>query len=77
MPGGVRRIADDTTDQAIAHAAIELGHGLGLGVVAEGVETADQLGFLSANGCDVYQGYLFAAALPAADLAPLLRDVAA
>jgi len=46
-----------------------------VGVFSEGVETSDQLGFLRANGCDAYQGYLFAAALPPAGLAGLLRGV--
>ena len=69
----IRQIADDETDQAIARAAVELGHGLKLAVVAEGVETQAQLDVLRANGCDDYQGHLFAAALPPAELAALLR----
>ncbi len=72
----IRQIADDETDRAIARAAIELGHGLRLGVVAEGVETPAQLEVLHAHGCDAYQGHLFAAALPADELATLLRQSA-
>lgn len=68
----IHQIAHDEADQAIARAAIELGHGLKLGVVAEGVETPAQLGFLRANGCDAFQGHLFAAALPAAKLEKVL-----
>jgi EAL domain-containing protein (putative c-di-GMP-specific phosphodiesterase class I) len=68
----IGQIAHDEADQAIARAAIELGHGLKLGVVAEGVETPAQLGFLRANGCDAFQGHLFAAALPAAELEEVL-----
>jgi EAL domain-containing protein (putative c-di-GMP-specific phosphodiesterase class I) len=71
----IRQIAHDETDQAIARAAIELGHGLRLGVVAEGVETPAQLEVLRANGCDDYQGHLFAAPLPPAELAVLLRGM--
>ena len=73
----IRQIADDETDRAIARAAIELGHGLRLGVVAEGVETPAQLDVLRANGCDDYQGHLFAGALPAEELGALLRAVSA
>ncbi len=71
----VRQVADDPTSQALARAAIELGHGLRLGVVAEGVETPEQLEFLRATGCDVYQGHLFSAAVPPEELALLLRGV--
>ncbi|WP_372591616.1 EAL domain-containing protein [Guyparkeria sp.] len=42
----------------IARVILELGHALGLEVVAEGVQNADQLAFLAAHGCDVYQGHL-------------------
>ena len=71
----IRQIAHDETDQAIARAAIELGHGLNLGVVAEGVETPAQLEVLRSHGCDDYQGHLFAAALPPEELGDLLRAV--
>ena len=69
----IRQIAHDEIDQAIARAAIELGHGLKLGVVAEGVETPAQLEVLRTNGCDAYQGHLFAAPLPPEELGALLR----
>lgn len=54
-------------DRAIVASVIELGHQLGLNVVAEGVETLESLADLRALGCDVAQGYLFARPLPAAD----------
>jgi EAL domain-containing protein (putative c-di-GMP-specific phosphodiesterase class I) len=47
----------DTRDVAIANAIISMGHGLGLSVIAEGVETEEQLHALRAQGCDAVQGY--------------------
>ena len=55
-------ISDITTDKdsaSIVRATIALGHGLGLQVVAEGVETEDQSRFLADEHCDTVQGYLF------------------
>jgi EAL domain-containing protein (putative c-di-GMP-specific phosphodiesterase class I) len=45
---------------AIAQAVISMGHALGMRVLAEGVETAEQLEFLRRHGCNECQGYLFA-----------------
>jgi diguanylate cyclase (GGDEF)-like protein len=65
----VRDLCSDADDEAIVRATIALAHGLGMRVVAEGVETEAQLAMLSAHQCDVVQGYLFSRPLSAADLA--------
>jgi diguanylate cyclase (GGDEF)-like protein len=68
-------IAELTTradDASIVQAIVSLAHGLRLKVVAEGVETLEQLKFLQSVGCDQYQGYHFSEPLPAADFAELV-----
>ena len=62
----VRDMPDDPEDCAIATAIVALAHSLRLKVVAEGVETTDQLAFLRALGCDEVQGYLLSRPVPAA-----------
>ncbi len=56
----VRDVADDERSAAICRALISLGHNLGLTIVAEGVETAEQLDWLRRHHCDQVQGYLLA-----------------
>lgn len=55
----VRDVLTDPNDAAIARTILGLGHTLGLDVIAEGVETADQRNFLAMHGCQAFQGYLF------------------
>jgi EAL domain-containing protein (putative c-di-GMP-specific phosphodiesterase class I) len=68
----VRDVTTDPDDAAIATAVIGLAHNLRLGVIAEGVETEDQLDFLRTHGCDVMQGFLYAPPLPPRDFEKLL-----
>ena len=73
----VNDITVDEEDAAIVRAIIGLGHNLGLKLVAEGVETPEQLQFLRAAGCDLIQGFLMSRAIPAAAFAELIRGGAA
>ena len=62
----VKDLPHDTEDAAIAKAIIAMAHSLKLEVVAEGVETAEQLAFLQQHGCDLVQGFLFSKPMAAA-----------
>jgi diguanylate cyclase (GGDEF)-like protein/PAS domain S-box-containing protein len=62
----IRDITTDPDDKAITAAIIALAHSLGLDVVAEGVETAEQLAFLTERGCNYYQGHYFSEPLESA-----------
>jgi len=68
----VQHIAADTDDAAIVRMIIALGHNLGLKVVAEGVESEDQLEFLRLNSCDELQGFYFSKPLSAWRMGKLL-----
>ena len=70
----VRNMATDPNDAAIVRAIITLGHSLDLEVVAEGVETAEQLARLRAEDCDELQGYYFSRPVPASDFIALVRS---
>ena len=70
----IREVTTNPQDAAITRTIIELAHSLSLQVVAEGVETQDQLAFLKAAGCDQIQGYLFSRPLPAITLERLLLE---
>ncbi|WP_426409129.1 sensor domain-containing protein [Bradyrhizobium ganzhouense] len=62
---------------AIVRAVIDLGHGLEMSIIAEGVETIDQLAFLAREGCDGVQGYLLGKPLPIGKYAGLVGRVEA
>jgi diguanylate cyclase (GGDEF)-like protein len=70
----VRGIVDNPEDASIVRAVVALGRGLGLTLVAEGVETDEQRSLLKELGCDAIQGYLIARPLPAAEVAGWLRS---
>ena len=70
----VQNIHTNDRDCVLVQRTIEIGHILGMKVVAEGVETAEQLAFLLSNGCDIVQGYLFSRPLPAEELLKWLKN---
>lgn len=70
----VSGIPEDSGDCAIAGAIVSMAKQLGHKVIAEGVETEDQLAFLRGLGCDEIQGFLYSQGLAAEEFAALLRD---
>lgn len=70
----VRGIPTDSDDVAIANAIIGMAKSLNLRVIAEGVETREQLDFLREHGCDQLQGYYFSRPVAADQFALMLRD---
>ncbi len=70
----VAGLGKDSGDDAIVSGTIDLAHALGLKVVAEGVETAEQFARLEAMGCDLAQGTFFAAPLPVGEASDLLAN---
>jgi diguanylate cyclase (GGDEF)-like protein len=69
----IRDMASSADDASIVRAIISLAHSLRLKVVAEGVETTAQLEQLRALGCDQYQGFFMSPAVPAGEIAALLK----
>jgi len=69
----VREISTDSDDAAIATAIISMAHSLRLKIIAEGVETEEQLEFLCKQRCDEIQGYLFSPPLPPGEISKLLK----
>lgn len=70
----IDEIPYNNDDMEIAATIVAMGHILGFKVLAEGVETQEQLAFLQKTGCDVYQGYLKSHPIPADKFVDLLRD---
>jgi diguanylate cyclase (GGDEF)-like protein len=74
----VRDIVEDLSSRAIAQSVISLGQVMNRKVIAEGVETEDQLECLTSLGCDAFQGFLFGSPLPIEDfelLIPVMGDL--
>jgi len=70
----VNNVLVHAKDAAIARTIIMLGRNLGLSVIAEGVETEEQRVFLKAEGCHLYQGYLYSPALPDAQFESFVEE---
>ncbi|MGA9672430.1 MAG: EAL domain-containing protein [Terracidiphilus sp.] len=70
----VRDIFADNRGRAIAQAIVSLSSAMGLGVIAEGVETEEQQRYLASVGCHLYQGYFFSWPLPIRDFEKLLAQ---
>jgi EAL domain-containing protein (putative c-di-GMP-specific phosphodiesterase class I) len=69
----VTNIDQDPTNRSIVEAVVALGHGLGMRVVAEGIERPEEAATLTTLGCDLGQGYLWARPAPAAAMTQVLR----
>jgi EAL domain-containing protein (putative c-di-GMP-specific phosphodiesterase class I) len=66
-------LVTNENDRAVTTAVISLGQKLNLRVIAEGVETEDQMAFLRENNCDEMQGYHFSRPVPAGEIEKLLK----
>jgi len=69
----IRDLSENAVDRAIVRAILTLAEALGMDVIAEGVETSEQLAVLRESGCEVCQGYYFGHPMPAARIAETLR----
>ena len=69
----VAGVATDSADAAITAAIIAMAHTLNMRVIAEGMETQDQLAFLRSRQCDAIQGNMFSQPLPAEGMTKLLQ----
>ncbi|MFA9217263.1 MAG: EAL domain-containing protein, partial [Sphingomonadaceae bacterium] len=69
----VRNLAADSADLALCEAIIVMAHKLGLQVIAEGVETAEQRDLLQQIACDFGQGYLFSRPVSAGEFETLME----
>jgi len=71
--GFVGKLTEDAQDAAIVRSLLVMAHNLDLGVIAEGVETAEQAEFLRREGCEEAQGFLYSKPLPALEFEAWLR----
>ena len=70
----IREITSDPDSASITRAIIAMAHSLKLKVLAEGVETEEQLQFLRDNGCDAMQGFLYSRPIPAAEIVRFIQE---
>lgn len=70
----IRNLRHDPNDVAIVRAMINLGHSLGIEVIAEGVDNAETVALLRAEGCDEVQGFFFSAAIPPKEFVALVQN---
>lgn len=70
----INDLPDAASDVAIVRAVIDLGHSLGMSVIAEGIETVGQLACIQKLGCDNYQGFLFSRPVPVDQFVALVRQ---
>ena len=70
----IDRLCDSADTRSLVQAILSLAHSLGLQVVAEGVETVEQMEVLIGMECDVMQGFLFSQPQPASRIPGLVRD---
>ena len=71
----VSHVDSKESEQAICNSMIALGRGLGLTVLAEGVERDEEVRYLTEQGCDLFQGYYFARPTPASEMSEVLADL--
>ena len=69
----ITSVTERHDDSVITRAVINLAHNLGIRVIAEGVETEEQLDFLRQHGCNLVQGYLISRPIPAVELEKALE----
>ena len=70
----IQNLPQNADDAQITRTIIAMAHNLGMGVIAEGVETREQLEFLISADCEEVQGFLLSKPLPVSDLLPLLQS---
>ena len=70
----INDITEDKADRELVNASIAMAHSLGLKVVAEGVETEEQLAFLAARGCEIAQGLLFSMPVSAKEITEMITS---
>ena len=71
----IRRIGKDSKIKSIIHSIIDMAHHIGARVIAEGVETKEQLEYLGRHGCDFVQGFYFSRPLPQHEFEELLNEL--